>query len=123
MLKWFNFQEEHREPILDGDKWKTWRLKKANIQLCSLLANHYDGVGGDRLGVKIENEPLAHAEIENSRDLTISEAAEGRHKGHMNYETEGELIVEMNKYYPDERVEPESELVEIEWDPDTLVEV
>lgn len=108
------FAEEHVEPILEGEKYQTLRYdvdEEINA--------------GDRLELleAESGEPFARTTVDVTGTVSARWFVEGPNwDGHRSYDTVGELLDELRRYYPDADLGPRAELVLVEWNGITPVD-
>lgn len=105
--KRLKFAPEHVDAILDGRKWVTIRVD------FDLEVNN-----GDRLALvdAERDEVFAHGTISMIGTVTPSWIVDADFEGHRSYETVGELIHHLRRYYPDERITPGRKVKIIEFE-------
>jgi len=106
------FADKHIQPILGGQKTATLRLD---------LDGRYPI--GDRLVLcDADGERFASAFIDDRGWTTVNMAAEMDIDGHRRHGGVDELIAELENYYPEEHVRPETKVEIVYWDYEELWE-
>lgn len=106
------FADKHVDAILGGRKTLTFRLATENSPNI-----------GDRLRLLDESgERFASVPVADVGYISVETAAHENIDGHRTYRSTDELIEELEGYYPDEEITPETMLDIVYWDWEDLWE-
>ncbi|ELZ84416.1 hypothetical protein C453_12756 [Haloferax elongans ATCC BAA-1513] len=110
-IRKLNFADKHIDAILGGRKTLTYRITDDVPRT------------GERVQLIDESgERFASVHIADTGYITVEQAARENIDGHRTYRSTAELIDELEGYYPDEEITPETTLEIIYWDWEDLWE-